>query len=99
MGAVVVAILAGTLPRFWLGVGAAGVAVLGGLSWVANAVEWWGGPPDCSGEVPAGFPCQPPLPPPLSPVPALAVAVGFFALGAVFVYLGIRAKRQRVTTR
>jgi uncharacterized membrane protein len=96
--ALVIAILAGVTRRFWLFVGAAVIAVLAGIDFVMLAVEWWGGPPDCSGGVPAGFPCQSDLPPALTPVPAVAVAVGLFALGAVLVWLAVRVRRRTVTT-
>ena len=78
IGAVVIAVLAGIVPRFWLRVGAAVIAIFVGIDFVVIAVEWWGGRPA---------------------VPALAVAVGLFALGALLVNLAVRAKLQRVATR
>jgi hypothetical protein len=84
------------LVRFWVFLGAAVLAVLLGINAVVTAVEWWGDPINaCPGQPNCGQ-----LSPPLSSgVPALAYIVGLFALGAIFVYLAIRARRRRGTTR
>ena len=84
------------LVRFWVFTAAAVLTVLVGINAVVNTVEWWGvytkacpGEPNCA----AG-------PPPLSHgVPALAFIAVLFALGAISVYLAIRARRRRGTTR
>jgi len=84
------------LVRFWVFTAAAVLAVLVGINAVVNTVEWWGvytkacpGEPNCAE-----------LTPPMSHgVLAFAFIVVLFALGAIFVYLAIRARRRRVTTR
>ena len=80
--------------RFWVFIGAAAAAVLLGINGVVGAVEWWGGDTKaCPGEAN----CVEMAPPFTRGVPAVAYIGGLFVLGAVFVYLAIRARRRRVT--
>jgi len=78
--------------KSWLLMGGAFLAVLAGIDGVITAVEWWGGPPACSGS--DGLPCSV-APPPLgaSAVPYLAVGVALIAVAAVLVWLAVRVRR------
>jgi hypothetical protein len=74
--------------KFWLLLGAAGLAVLAGINQVVQTVEWWGGSRACGPNCVA-------FPSPWSQgVPAFASIVGLFALGAVFAWRAARARRQ-----
>ena len=87
-------VFTGALGRFWVFIGAAVLAVYLEISEVWAAVDWWGVPYRTCG--PGCVASGPPL---SSGVPGLAYMVGLFALGAIFVYLAIGARRRRVTTR
>ncbi len=78
--------------RFWLFVGGAVLAVAIEVRAVVNAVEWCG-----VLQRPTGlnsFATRPPL---SNGLPAVILMVVLFALGAVFIYLAIRARRRRAT--
>ena len=75
--------------KFWLLLGAAGLAVLAGINAVYQYVEWWGTPvrpDDPNGGVIAN--------PWSQGVPGLSYIVFLFTLGAVFAWLAARAYRK-----
>jgi hypothetical protein len=79
------------LVRFWVFIGAAVLAVLLEVADVRQVVDWWGVPYRACG------PNCVVTPSPWSHgVLALVYMAGLFALGAVFAYLAIRARRRRV---
>jgi hypothetical protein len=80
------------LTRFWVFIGAAGLAVLLLIGEVRQVVDWWGVPFRACGPG-----CVVSPSPWSQGVPALAYMAFLFALGAVFVYLAIGARRRRVT--
>jgi hypothetical protein len=87
-------VISGLLPRircvkFWLLLGAAGLAVLAGINGVYQYVEWWGTPtrPDGPNGVVFASPWS-------QGVPGLAYIVFWLALGAVFAWLAARAHRK-----
>ena len=82
------------LVRFWVFLGAAVLAGLLGWGQITTAVDWWNGPPYCGPNCGTFAPLLGP-----SPGVHVVAAVVLLALGAVFVYLAIRAKRRRATTR
>jgi hypothetical protein len=88
------ALILRSVERLGVFLGAAALVVLLEIGEVRAAVDWWGVPyrtcgPGC---VESGAPLS-------SGVPGLAYMLVLFALGAIFVYLAIRARRRRVTTR
>jgi len=87
-------VFTGALGRFWVFIGATVLVVLLLIGEVRAAVDWWGVPYRTCG--PGCVESGPSL---SSGVPALAYMVVLLALGAIFVYLAIRARRRRVTTR
>lgn len=83
---VVLAVIAGFVPRFWLRAVAAALSALVGLSWVYVAVQWRVDPsPYC------GTNCYT-FPPPLTPGLSIVAAIGFLALGAVLAWLAARVR-------
>jgi len=75
--------------KFWVFVGAAGLAVLAGVRDLYNTIDWWG----VSYRV-CGPNCV--VTPPASNQGALGVSyiAGMFALAAVLVWLGVRSRRR-----
>ena len=91
---VVGVVFSGALGRFWAFIGAAVLVVLLLISEVWEVVHWWGVPWRA-----CGINCVTSPSPWSQGVPALAYMLVLFALGAIFVYLAIRARQRRVTTR
>src|SRR3954454_20224654 len=83
------------LVRFWVLTGAAALALLLGIGKVVDAIEWRRGD---SKPCPGDPKCVEMAPAFSRGAWAVAYIACFFALGAVFVYLAIRAKRRRVTS-
>jgi len=86
-------VFSGALGRFWAFIGAAVLVVLLLIGEVRQVVDWWGVPfracgPGCV-ELPSAW---------SEGVPAVVYMVVLLALGAIFVYLAIRARRRRVAT-
>ena len=75
--------------KFWLLLGAAGLAVLAGINAVYQYVEWWGTPVRPDG--PNGGVMANPW---SQGMPGLAYIVFLFTLGAVFAWLAARAHRK-----
>jgi glucan phosphoethanolaminetransferase (alkaline phosphatase superfamily) len=90
---VAVLVLGVVLGRFWVFIGAAVLTVLAGINAVVTVVEWWGTPTRACGPG-----CVEVANPWNKEVLGLAYIAFWFALGAIFVYLAIRAWRRRVTT-
>jgi len=80
--------------KFWFLLGAAGLAVVGGISAVYQYIEWWGTPTRTCGPG-----CGVLANPWSQGVPGLAYIVTLFALGAVFVWLAVRVRRGRAQRR
>jgi len=83
------------LVRFWAFIGAAVLAASLGWGQVHTAIDWWDGPPYCGPNCVVGPPAFGAQPPWLH----LVVGVALFAVAVGSVYLAVRARRRRVTTR
>lgn len=93
LAVVVLAVIAGIVPRFWLRAIAAALSVLVGLSWVNFAVQWQVDPtpscgPNCSS-----------MPPPLTPGLSIVAAIFFLTLGAVLAWLAVRVRWRDAVVR
>jgi tellurite resistance protein TehA-like permease len=89
---VVLAVIAGVIPRLWLRVVAAALFVLVGLSFLRAAYDW-------QRRIAAGTAGKRGIDPPLTPGLSIVAAIVFLALGALFTLLAVRAHSKLVQRR
>ena len=86
LAVVVLAVIAGIVPRFWLRMVAAGLSALVGLSLVVAAYDWWRRVAAGTAGTGRGFD------PPGTPVVATVAAIFFMTLAAVLAWLAEQAR-------
>lgn len=93
LAVVLLAVIAGIVPRFWLRVTVAALLALVGLGWVGYAIQWRVDPTPSCGPNCSSFP------PPGTPGLDIVAGMFFLVLGAVLMWLAVRARRHGAVVR
>ena len=88
LAVVVLAVIAGIVPRFWLRVVAAALSAFVGLSWAVVAYDW-------QRRIAVESAGRRGIDPPLTPGVSIVAAIFFLALAAVLYWLAVRVRPAR----